>query len=62
MSVSETNWTRDAGGEFVRWNEPPYYVGGILNLLLPGEDRPSDDELRKRRSEYLKLQRRAMRG
>jgi hypothetical protein len=33
------NWTRDAAGEHVRWNQPPYRQpgSGALSLLLPGE-------------------------
>ena len=50
-----TDWTKDQLGEFVRWNEPPYYVGGLLTLILPGEDLISHTELSKRRGEYLKL-------
>ncbi len=53
--MSETNWTRNADGEFVRWNEPPHYVDGLLTLTLPGEDIVSHAELSKRRGEYVKL-------
>ena len=53
--MSETNWTMDADGEFVRWNKPPHYVDGFLNLTLPGEDIVSHAELRKRRGEYMRL-------
>jgi len=59
--VSGQDWTKDENGEYVRWHRPPHYVNGILNLLLAGEGRLSHDELRKRRSEYLKLRRREMR-
>ena len=55
-------WTKDADGNYIRWDEPPHYVDGILNLLLPGENHLTVNELRKRRTEYLKLRWRDMRG
>lgn len=57
-----TDWTKDADGRFVRWNESPHYIGGVLNLLLPGESRLSIDELDKRRHEYMKLRWREIRS
>ena len=56
------DWTKDADGEFVRWNEAPHYVDGLLNLVLPGERDLQPAELRKRRHEYLKLRWRDMRS
>ena len=53
-----TDWTKDADGEYIRWNRPPHYVNGVLNLLLPGEERVSMGEISKRRGEYMKLARR----
>ncbi len=52
------SWTKDAAGEHVRWNEPPHYIDGVVNLLLPGETCLSPPELSKRRREFMKLQRR----
>ena len=59
---SESDWTRDQDGNFVDWTKPPHYVGGVLDLVLPGEDRgrmPRDTFL-KRNQEYMKLRRRSM--
>ena len=55
------DWTKDSSGEFVKWNEPPHYVSGLLTLTLPGEDIVSHAELRKRRGEDLKLRWREIR-
>lgn len=60
MSASKTNWTRDADGKPIIWIRPPYYVNGVLNLVLPGEDMVSINELAKRRNEYLLQQRKRM--
>jgi hypothetical protein len=30
--------TRDAAGRVVDWTRPPYRVGGLLRLVLEGED------------------------
>ena len=51
-------WTRDADGEHVRWNRPPHYLAGVVNLLLPGEHSLLPNEMSKRRAEFMKLQRR----
>ena len=55
-----SDWTRDEGGEFIDWTQPPYYVSGILNLVLPGERNVHPDILSKRRVEYVKLQKRRL--
>ena len=57
--MSADTWTRDAAGEYVRWNEPPYRneETGELRLFLPGE-RPDDVDLAehlKRIQEYYLL-------
>lgn len=57
-----TDWTRDENGGFVDWTKPPFYVNGILTLLLPGEAHADPDTLSKRRHEYMKLQRRRLRS
>ena len=59
--MTDSNWTKDSSGNYIRWNEPPHYVNGLLTLVLPGEDLISHTELSKRRSEYMKLCRREMR-
>ncbi len=58
----ESDWTRDAAGEFVDWTKPPHYVGGVLDLVLPGEerDRMPRSEFVKRTDEYMKLTKRTM--
>lgn len=59
---STTDWTRDADGAFIDWTKPPYYVGGVLNLLLPGEDagKMPRETWQKRNAEYMKLTKRRM--
>ena len=32
------DWTRDANGDFVDWTAPPYQDGGVVSLVLEGED------------------------
>lgn len=62
QSSSESDWTRDQDGNFVDWTKPPYYVGGVLNLLLPGEDagKMPRETWCKRNEEYMKLCKRRM--
>lgn len=57
-----SDWTRDADGNYVDWTKPPHYVGGVLDLVLPGEerDRMPRAEFTKRREEYLRLRKRQM--
>lgn len=62
MNEAQNNWTDDAAGEYVRWNQPPYRQpgSGALSLLLPGE-KPrvlTLDEHLKRIKEYYLLERR----
>jgi hypothetical protein len=59
---SESDWTRNADGSFVRWDQPPHYVGGVLNLRLPGEDagKMARETWSKRNREYLLLRKRSM--
>ena len=55
------DWTRDADGELVDWTQAPYYVNGILDVHLPGEDkflRP--DVISKRVEEYTLITRKKM--
>lgn len=59
--MAGSNWTRDASGNFVDWTKPPYYQRGRLCLFLAGETNVHPDELRKRRSEYMKLTKRGAR-
>lgn len=56
-------WTTH-NDEYVKWNEPPYKIGGMLFLVLDGEDptRLNDQVLSKRRGEYMKLERRRIRA
>ena len=56
------SWTKDVNGAYVAWNQPPHYVNGRLNLLLPGERYILASELAKRRREYLRLARRALKN
>lgn len=62
QTSSESDWTRDADGNFVDWTKPPYYVGGVLNLRLPGEDagKMPRGTWSKRNQEYMKLRKRSM--
>lgn len=55
-------WTKDAQGNFVNWLNPPHYVGGVLDLVLPGEERGRMPRavFRKRSEEYMKLRKREM--
>lgn len=55
-----SNWTRDKDGNYIDWTMPPYYVNGVLTLILPGERDVDPDVLAKRRVEYMKLQRRRL--
>ena len=55
--MSAMAWTRDAQGNKVRWNRPPYYVRGVVNLVLPGEQLVNMATLSQRRAEFMKLQR-----
>jgi hypothetical protein len=59
---SESDWTRDQDGNFVDWTKAPYYVGGVLNLRLPGEDagKMARGTWSKRNREYLLLRKRSM--
>jgi hypothetical protein len=59
---SESDWTRDADGNFVDWTKAPHYVNGKLDLLLPGEDRNKmpRDVFSKRTDEYTKLAKRKL--
>ena len=53
------DWTKDENGEYVRWNQPPHYVNGLLNLNLPSDEGElSPAEFRKRLGEYMKLSQR----
>ena len=58
-----TNWTRDADGNYVDWLRPPYRVGSILRLVLPGEDpgKLTSATRQQRIIEYYKLVRRDFR-
>ncbi len=56
-----SNWTTDADGNYVDWTQPPHYVDGVVNLLLPGESGIEIDELAKRRLEFIKLRLREIR-
>lgn len=59
-----SNWTRDAGGDYVDWTEFPYYKNGVLVLLLEGEDpaRLSAEIFTQRIREYCLLARRELRA
>ncbi len=53
--------TLDADGREVDWTAPPYYVRGVLTLLLPGEDprKVTDAVEWQRAAEYLRQRKRA---
>lgn len=54
--MAASDWTRDAAGEFVDWTKAPYQVGGVVRLVLEGEDPdriPSNVRDRRMREFYL---------
>ena len=59
-----SSWTRDATGDYVDWTQLPYRQGGLLILLLEGEDpaRLSPEIFTQRIQEYTRLVRRELRG
>ena len=59
-----SDWTRDSDGNFVDWTKPPHYVGGVLNLNLPGEEpgKMPRAEHSKRLDEYMKLAKRRLKS
>jgi len=54
------DWTRDADGNYVDWRKPPYYVNGVLNVMMEHEEFISSPDISKRITEYMQLTRRAM--
>ena len=60
MSDLFDDWTRDAKGKYIDWTQPPYYVNGVLNVLLPDERDISSETISKRITEYSKLTRRSL--
>lgn len=63
MSLADT-WTRDDDGNPIDWTQPPYKVGGVLNLILPGEDHRDsgmESEISKRLFEYCLIVRKRRR-
>ncbi len=56
------DWTRDQAGKHVDWTKRPYYVKGVLNVVLPHERELSHEEISKRIGEYMKLTWRQLKG
>src|SRR5882672_2382604 len=63
-SSQPADWTRSADGKYVDWTKPPYYVGGVLRLVLEGEDPElvAGAVAQKRIHEYYRLRWQAMGG
>ncbi len=53
-----SSWTKGADEHYIVWNQPPHYIDGVVNLLLPGEHSLAPGEMSKRTREFMKLQRR----
>lgn len=62
--MSGNDWTRDAADNYVDWTRPPYRQGGLLVLLLEGEDpaRLSPEIFTQRIREYSLLVHRELKG